>query len=346
MSERTPHNSHIYLNSTNIPPNSSGMLPNSSTLPPDGLPHCHDAPTDILDIIKLGAFIRACRTAKAMTQQELGDLVGISNKAVSKWERGLSFPDITLLPRLARVLEVTVGEIIYGERIIMPTENKELTELTELTELVEQTVNKTVDKTMAYSYRSYAQKTKSEHKIIFIALLASLILAGSICLAVDYAAGHDIGWSLYPCGALLMIMCTASAALFSRRNKLEWILTALLVTLSIYLLLIQSRSEPGRSGIIGWAVTLGMPIALVVIASIYLIFKSFLRVKNKFYAWANFCLIIAVGPMFLVDIIVKINRIDRHDCSSIMMSSGLGAAVIFYLAGRLRAKTNSKDTYT
>ncbi len=68
-----------------------------------------------MDQIKIGNFISLCRKNKKLTQKELATKLSVTDKAVSKWERGLSFPDITLLNSLAEVLEVDVSEILNGE---------------------------------------------------------------------------------------------------------------------------------------------------------------------------------------------------------------------------------------
>lgn len=65
---------------------------------------------------QIGLFIRDRRLALGLTQQQLADKLDITDKAVSKWERGLSCPDITLLRRLADALEVSVSELLGGER--------------------------------------------------------------------------------------------------------------------------------------------------------------------------------------------------------------------------------------
>jgi len=65
---------------------------------------------------KIGSFIRALRKEKGMTQMDLAEALHITDRAVSKWERGLNAPDIALLEPLAELLEVTVGELIRGER--------------------------------------------------------------------------------------------------------------------------------------------------------------------------------------------------------------------------------------
>lgn len=64
---------------------------------------------------KIGEFIANKRKEKGLTQQELGDKLYVTDKAVSKWERGISFPDITILKKLAKVLDVDVEDILEGE---------------------------------------------------------------------------------------------------------------------------------------------------------------------------------------------------------------------------------------
>ena len=70
---------------------------------------------------KIGLFIRDRRLALGLTQQQLAQRVGITDKAVSKWERSVSYPDITLLRELAAALEVSVTELLAGEREEAPS---------------------------------------------------------------------------------------------------------------------------------------------------------------------------------------------------------------------------------
>ncbi len=67
-----------------------------------------------MDQEKIGKFISSMRKEKNMTQQELGDHLGVSYKSVSKWERGISFPDISLIVPLTRILGITVNELLNG----------------------------------------------------------------------------------------------------------------------------------------------------------------------------------------------------------------------------------------
>ena len=62
-----------------------------------------------------GSTIAALRKEKGMTQLELAQSMGVTDKAVSKWERNLSFPDVASLPRLAEQLGVSVDELLEAK---------------------------------------------------------------------------------------------------------------------------------------------------------------------------------------------------------------------------------------
>lgn len=70
-----------------------------------------------LNKIAFGSFLAQLRREKGMTQKELAACLYVSDKAVSKWERGLSVPDISLLVPLAEQLNVTVAELLQGCRV-------------------------------------------------------------------------------------------------------------------------------------------------------------------------------------------------------------------------------------
>ena len=71
---------------------------------------------EFMDNEKFGQFVRSMRKEKQMTQQQLAERLHLTDKAVSKWERGLSLPDISMLEQLARELDVSVVELLCGER--------------------------------------------------------------------------------------------------------------------------------------------------------------------------------------------------------------------------------------
>ena len=68
-----------------------------------------------MDKKKTGNLIREARTKKNYTQSELGDLLGVSNKAISRWENGESFPDVGVLENLSVTLGIRIQDIITGD---------------------------------------------------------------------------------------------------------------------------------------------------------------------------------------------------------------------------------------
>ena len=69
-----------------------------------------------MDNTKFGKFIAELRKEKNMTQKQLAEKLNLTDKAISKWERGLSFPDITILNPLADVLEINISELLNCEK--------------------------------------------------------------------------------------------------------------------------------------------------------------------------------------------------------------------------------------
>ena len=65
---------------------------------------------------KSGKFIAKLRKEKNMTQEQLAEKMGVSINAVSKWERGLSFPDVSLYKKLCKELGINIEELINGEK--------------------------------------------------------------------------------------------------------------------------------------------------------------------------------------------------------------------------------------
>ena len=73
-----------------------------------------------MDATKIGRFIGAERRAKGWTQRQLADKLQLTDKAISRWETGKGLPDVSLLLPLANVLDITVGELLAGERRLQP----------------------------------------------------------------------------------------------------------------------------------------------------------------------------------------------------------------------------------
>lgn len=65
----------------------------------------------------IGKFIAECRKNKNLTQAQLSEKLSVSNSLISKWENGKSLPEVSLMPKLCKELDITVNELISGETI-------------------------------------------------------------------------------------------------------------------------------------------------------------------------------------------------------------------------------------
>ena len=77
-----------------------------------------------MDQIKIGKFIAACRKEQGMTQAALAEKLGISDRAVSKWETGKSMPDSGIMLELCSFLGINVNELLSGEKIMTEVYDK------------------------------------------------------------------------------------------------------------------------------------------------------------------------------------------------------------------------------
>lgn len=78
---------------------------------------------------KIGRFISECRKEKGLTQASLAEMLGITDRAVSKWERGISMPDSSIMLTLCEILDISVNDLLTGERITMENYNKKTEEI-------------------------------------------------------------------------------------------------------------------------------------------------------------------------------------------------------------------------
>ena len=77
-----------------------------------------------MDQRKIGKFIAECRKQKGLTQMLLAEKLGITDKAISKWERGITMPDSSIMLELCDILGISVNELLSGEKVDMEDNNQ------------------------------------------------------------------------------------------------------------------------------------------------------------------------------------------------------------------------------
>ena len=151
-----------------------------------------------MDQIKIGKFIAEERKAKKYTQRELADKLSISDKTISKWERGNGFPEVSLLLPLCNELEITVNELLSGERLQAMDYKKKAEE--NMVNLVKE-----------------AQESKK--KIIMSAMVSVLVIVAAVPLFVVAGMFEMQVWArvlLMGIGFVITVMGIAIACVLDR----------------------------------------------------------------------------------------------------------------------------------
>ena len=156
-----------------------------------------------MDQIRIGKFIKERRNLKNITQSSLASILGITDRAISKWENGICMPDVGTIPEICKILDITVNDLFSGEIVKMKDYDKKLEEnLLELAKK-EEAQNK---KMMIYEYvigfissitflvlmftLSYAVENQVVRIILFIIAFLILIVGVSFALKIETETGY------------------------------------------------------------------------------------------------------------------------------------------------------------
>lgn len=127
-----------------------------------------------MDLIKIGAYIAEKRRTLGMTQVELARQLGMSDKSVSKWERGICLPDVSIYIQLCEILGISINEFIAGEDL-------------DSDKIIQQSEKNIID----VASEGKKKYSKMQSIIIFLAVLY-FVLACWVALAQPYTRGNYI----------------------------------------------------------------------------------------------------------------------------------------------------------
>ena len=160
---------------------------------------------------KIGKFIASCRKKQKLTQEQLAEKLGITYKAVSKWETGKGLPDASIMKDLCNNLKITVNELLSGELINKEDYNKKAEEyMLEIYRQKEEGDRRLLklEKIVGFLFITYfifilltmnylvEKNIISENMFLFIVIisLVYIVVMGSVLLKVEQIAGY------YECG--------------------------------------------------------------------------------------------------------------------------------------------------
>lgn len=116
-----------------------------------------------MDQLKTGAFLKELRKEKGMTQEKLADMLMVNSRTVSRWENGRTMPDFDMLIELAKLYDVSMEELLNGER----TEK-----------IMEKQTENTLLEIADYTNQEKARLLKNQHYFAWVGLVCWLIFLG------------------------------------------------------------------------------------------------------------------------------------------------------------------------
>lgn len=207
----------------------------------------------------MGALIRAARTERGLKQRELAERLGVTDKAVSKWENGGSCPDIALLIPLAEILGLEVTELLQGRRHQTAPDPEEIALCT-----------------LTYSQETTQRRRRNLRLWLFGLLSALFLLSAVVCWIVDIALHQNLTWSLIVCCSLVLAWAVLLPLLTAERRPVLWSLAALSAAILPYLYILGDLlGNP-------WVFRFGLPIApasMLYLLGVYAMVRVYRRRK-------------------------------------------------------------------
>ncbi|HWT74450.1 MAG TPA: helix-turn-helix domain-containing protein [Mobilitalea sp.] len=255
-----------------------------------------------MDNKKIGDFISTMRKRNNMTQKDLADRLGITDKAVSKWERGAGYPDISILKPLADVLGITVNELLDGEASDNPTEN----------------TAREIDHALEYADKIITMKENKFGKIIAIILSCCLLLAICTSIIVNIAVNHELSWSLLVTAGCFMGGCLLLPPLLQKRRGIFYSICFLTILIIPFLAIIEWILS-GSVSTSGWVWGIGIPVSLTWLIILWLIILLYKKTKRNLWFFACLALILCIPGLVLCQEKVQVKSGKFHSFSACLI---------------------------
>lgn len=212
-----------------------------------------------MDNEKMAQFIAERRKLKKLTQKQLADKLGVTDKAVSKWERGLSCPDILLLTKLAEILGVSISELLSGEN----TESSNVDD-----------VDAIVETTLLYSDNVTKRKTKHISSTLAGIITSLSILGILVCSICNLAINGKITWAWFSISSIIYFwLVVIPIVLWTKKGIFISLISISLLTIP-FLLVLETII-----GIKGLIMPLGIPIFIMSIIYLWVVYLLIIKVK-------------------------------------------------------------------
>lgn len=233
----------------------------------------------------MARFIAERRKTKKITQKQLAEHLGITDKAVSKWERGLSCPDISLLSELAAILEVSTSELLNGETADLCKPDP---------------VDHMVEAALAYANTVTKNKVRNIRLVSAVVISLLSLLGMIVCVICNLALTGRLSWAWFPISSLIYLwLIVMPVVLRSRRGIFFSLIAANLFTLPF---LFALEKIIGTEGLI---LPLGVPVFGAAILYLWIVYLLINKTKWPNYSIAAAALIAGLPLTFSINVIIS-----------------------------------------
>ncbi len=239
-----------------------------------------------MDNKKIGLLICMLRKEKKLTQKDLAEALGVTDKAVSKWERGLGYPDISLLQPLSSLLDISVNELLTGEKSTTKDEEKDSSAMNSIAFNV-------------VRYSSLLSNQNRKQKVYYLMSIL-FIVAIFVCSICDAAINKTLTWAYYPMGGIIIAWSVLTCLLYCTKHKWLFSIAVLYITTVPYLFIIQRIST-----FKGWVIPLGLPLATA--GFVYLLCVTLLILNLRINKWymASIIILLTIALDNVIDVILE-----------------------------------------
>lgn len=245
----------------------------------------------IMDSKEIGLRILAARKKLGYTQKYLGELINVSDKAVSKWERGVGCPDISLLLPLSEALQMSVDELIGGN-------------------IVEKNEKKRIQNLINYTKIKALENKEKIIKISYIFICFAMILGIFIPCLCDFYLNRNFTWSIISSTAIIYAWIILTTLIYSKKSA---IIKAIIVASIGVIPLLYVIAE--KIYTVQWFYHEALFVGIF--SNIYIFIILWIWVKTEWYVWYK------IGIFIYLSMIINIptNLVSDMNLISVIIST-------------------------
>ncbi len=259
----------------------------------------------------MGKFISELRKSNHMTQKDLAAKLNITDKAVSKWERGLSCPDISLLSSIADIFGITTSELLNSEK-----KDSNVSD-----------VEASIDNALQYAEKAVKNRAKYLQDICSIVFSLLLLIGIVVCAICDNAISGAFTWSLFPISSIVFAWLVFFPVI-KLGEKGIWITMIVLSVLVIPFLFVLNALIKTNDLLL----PIGVKMAVISIIFLWMVFILFKIFRTRKLIASAISLVLAIPFHVLINFslskIIDDSLIDVWDILSLSIIS-IAVVILF-----------------